>query len=216
MTSAYCDTADLYSYGLPRGGLANPGRLIASISAGADTFALDGHGLSTGDPVAFRAESGGTLPDPIVEATTYYAIAVSDDTFSVSVAVDGAAINLTTAGTYVLAIVPLPIARAIGWASTQIDDMLPAHLVPLEAPYPPTVVMTAAELAAGKLGYFTGLESRSLSAVFDAAQKRLARWAKGVPLRGVNTPTASNLAASSAGAARLDRRGWSNCDGTIP
>ena len=74
----YCVAADLYSYGLPRGALVSPGRPVESVDASADSFELDGHGFAAGDAVQFRPVGGGTLPAPLVEGTTYYALPAND------------------------------------------------------------------------------------------------------------------------------------------
>ncbi len=128
MAESYCAASDLYDFGMPRGAATNPGHLIASVSAGANTLELDQHGFAAGNPVLFRAEAGGSLPSPLVEGTTYYAIPVTESTFSVAATDGGAAIDLTTAGSRILVIAPLPVTQAIAWASRIIDDMLPAHL----------------------------------------------------------------------------------------
>jgi hypothetical protein len=68
--------------------------------------------------------------------------------------------------------------------------------------------MTTAELAASRLAAYTGAESRSITELADAARGRLARWGKGVPIRGEGAPVAANLSASSASLAPTDARGW--------
>ncbi len=211
----YCEPADLYSYGLPRGSLANPGKLAKSASADGDFLELNNHGFSLNDLVSFRAESGGSLPQPLEPLTTYYAIPLTDASFSVAAAEDGDAIDLVTDGSRILVIPKLPIAKAISWGAATIDDMLPAHAVPLTAPFPSIIVITNAELAAGKLGYFTGSSSASLTGLMDLAMKRLARWAQGVPIRGENAPSdddATNVA-TSATVPYSDPRGWNRFGG---
>lgn len=210
--AGYCARADVYAFGVPRGAIPNEGRLALSVDTVANTFALGDHSFATGDQVRFRAEMGGSLPAPIVAGAVYYAIATTDDTFQVSATVSGAAIDLTTAGAEILVIAPLPIDQAIAYGARVIDQALEAHAVPLEAPYPELVVMTNAELAAGKLGYFSGGTSKSLADMIVAAQARLDIWAKGVPVRGANTApeTRTNLAASAPASVLVcDRRGWS-------
>lgn len=206
---AYCSRGDLHAFGLPRGALPNPGRLIASVNTSADSLSLDVHGFEDDDPVTFRAEAGGSLPAPLVEGTTYYVVALTDSTFSVATSAGGSVIDLTSAGSAsrILVIAALPVEAAIDWASRIIDDLLPAHVVPLAEPYPEVVRMTCAELAAGKLLTFTGGTSASLTAMVDAATKRLERWAKGVPIRGDNAPKAAGLASSTA-LPHSDPQGW--------
>ncbi len=211
--AGYCARADVYAFGVPRGAIPHEGRLALSVDTTANTFALGDHSFATGDPVHFRAEIGGSLPAPLVAGVVYYAIATTDDTFQVSAALLGAAIDLTTAGSEILVIAPLPIDQAIAYGARVIDQALVAHGVPLEAPYPELVVMTNAELAAGKLGYFSGGTSKSLADMIVVAQKRLDDWARGVPVRGANTAPEerTNLAATmpTATAAARDCRGWS-------
>ena len=217
MIVGYCTADDLYSYGLPRGSLPNPAREIASVSSGTDTISLDGHGFSADVPVTFRADAGGTLPDPLVAGVTYYATAVNDGSFAVSATAGGSTIDLTTAGSRILVIQPLPIDAAIAWASACVDDMITAHPTPLATPYPPIVAMTTAELAIGKLLSLVGRGTDRLTAAVDAAQTRLARWGRGRPIRGANT---SGLTHTSLGATAtlpfLDTRGWHRSGGSIP
>lgn len=212
--AGYCARADVYAFGVPRGAIPNEGRLALSVDAAANTIALGDHAFATGDPVHFRAEMGGSMPAPLVAGVTYYAIATTDDTFQVSATVGGPAIDLTSAGSEILVIAPLPIDQAIAYGARVIDQALVAHGVPLTEPYPELVVMTNAELAAGKLGYFSGGTSKSLTDMIVTAQARLAEWAKGVPVRGENTAPGerTNLAATLTAPGR-DSRGWSRFGG---
>lgn len=203
----FCEIADLYAYGLPRGAAPAVGRLAGSVSVAADTVELDAHGFVDGTPVRFRAEAGGSLPSPLAEGVTYFALPTDESHFRVAATADGAAIGLSTAGARVVVVTDSPRAAAIEFATALIEDMLPAHVLPLVAPYPPVVVMTCAELAAWKLLTLAGTETRTLAGVVEAAQKRLARWARGVPIRGTNAPQAAGLAAG-AGAPATDSRGW--------
>lgn len=190
---AFCSAADLRSYGLPRGGLANRGRLVSSVSTSGNSLALDDHGFDDDDPLVLRAESGGSLPAPLLEATTYYAIRVDDFSFQLAESAGGPAIDLTTTGERIIVIAPLPIQKAIEWASEIILDQLPAHVEPT-APYPAILVQTTAELAAGKLLTYTGQGAAGLTKMIDDALERVRRWAKSIPLRGTNAPAAANLA----------------------
>ena len=215
--SAYCVDADVYELGgLPRGALPNPGRLIAEVSTGTEILTLDGHGFRAGAKLLFRPEGGGSLPAPLVAGTTYYALPLTDSTFQVAATSGGSPINLTTAGSRVVVSTPLPMAGAIEWASALIDDMLPAHAVPLTSPYPAIVVATAAELAAWRLLSFTGGASAdALSTRLANAQRVIDRWAKGLPIRGANVPPAAGLAVVAATMA-TDARGWIPADGRLP
>lgn len=211
--SSYCDESDLYDFGLARGALTNPGRLVNSVDTTADTLKLDSHGFSTDVRVSFRAEALGTLPSPLAKDTDYFAIPVTGSTFSVAATAGGAAITLTTAGSNIVVITDIPVAAAIEWASGILDDMLPAHVVPLTAPFPDIIIATCAELAAGKLLSRTGSASESLATVIDNAMKRVARWGRGVPLRGTNAPTSRTNKSASAVVPYKDTRGWGEFGG---
>jgi hypothetical protein len=216
----YCTRADLYSFGLPRGALRNPGRPADASSAADDTITIDVHGFALDDLVSFRPEGGGRLPAPLVAGIDYFAIPVTESRFSVSATQGGAAIDLTTDGARFVVIAPLKFDEAITFGAAIIDDQLPAHCVPLIAPYPPIIVMTNAELAIGKL--LNGSATASLAAMVDAATQRLARWAKGQPLRGTNTDkqTRANVAVSGNAPAQTqtslpvsDLNGWNKFGG---
>lgn len=207
----YCAVPDLYAHGVRPGDLPNPGRLIASVSSGADSLTVDDYGAAAGDLVTFRAEAGGSLPAPISEDAIYYVIPIDDARFSISAAPDGGAIDITSAGERFLAVFKVSKDAAIAWASALIDDMLPAHVVPL-ATVPPIVRMTCAELAAAKLLGLAGSGGKSLTDIADAARKRVERWAQGVPIRGTNAPAPASLA-QSASAANPDLRGWGRFGG---
>lgn len=141
-----------------------------------------------------RAEGDGSLPAPLLEATTYYAIRVDDFSFQVSASAAGPAIDLTTEGDRTIVIAPLPITKAIQWASALLMDQLPAHVVPESGPYPTIIVATTAELAIAKLLTYTGQGAAGLKQATDDALARARRWAQGVPLRGPNAPAAASLA----------------------
>lgn len=208
----YCESRDLYDYGLPRGAVANPGRLLDSVNASSNACALDVHGFDADDLIQFRAEAGGVLPTGLTEGVTYFAKPIDDNHFQVAATAGGAAIDVTDAGENTLVIAPLPIAAAIEWASRVIDDMLPAHVVPLPAPYHSLIVSTCAELAAGKLASRGGYVSKALSDIRDAAIKRLERWAKNVEIRGDNAPAPAQGAAVAT-VPYDDSRGWNRFGG---
>lgn len=212
----YCTHSDLYSVGgLQPGALANSARLAGPIDPAADTIALDQHGFALGALAMFRAVSGGSLPLPLSAGVSYAVIPITESLFSVAAAPGGSAIDLTTPGARVMVCRELPIPGAIAWASRIIDQNLPAHVVPKDGdPIHELVRMTCAELAAGHLLSATGGGSATLSTLVDAAVKRLAVWAKGVPLRGPNVPQPANLAAVTVVAYGARARDWTRFGGT--
>jgi hypothetical protein len=206
MPDVYATRTDLYKYGLPRGMLANPGRLAAEAEDSTDIFELDGHGFDTDTPLMFRAEEGGTMPAPLVEGTIYYAIRLSDSTFKVAATPGGAAINLTTDGASVIVSTALPVDEVLEFYSRFADAFLPSHMVPLEAPYPITVTALVAELAAKKLLLIAGQSSASMTEMETGARAQLERWAKGIPLRDSRATASANLAYSES--STTDPRKW--------
>jgi hypothetical protein len=191
---------------------------VSSVSAAANTLTLDGHGLVDDAEVSFRAEAGGSLPTGLSASTPYYAIVVSESVFQVAAADGGAAIDITTAGSNVIAIVPLPVDECIAWGSNMVENMCPGHVRPLadEGEYPDEVVRAcAADLAASRLLAYCGASQIDIQAKIAGAQKIIDRWAKAIPIRGANAPGSTNLAVV-ASAAVTDSRGWMPSDGTIP
>lgn len=228
----YAARGDLYAFGLPRGAVPNPGRLLADVSVSAGTLILGEHGLAEDDPFSVRASAGGTLPAPLVAGVTYYAAPTSADAWKPRATAGGSAIPITTTGTpeRVVLVVALPVENWIRWASRLIDEMLPAHVVPLvkvdaagvradesgydstTGGYPEIIVMTCAELAAGKGLGLGGASSKSLTSMVDDAKKRLDRWASGIPVRGAPAQTPANLAVAASVPYR-DPRGWNRFGG---
>jgi len=212
----YCDRSDLYAYGLPRGSTPNPGRLVAAVDTASDTLTLAEHGLSDGDTFMLRPEGVGVMASPLVANTKYFAVETSDDTWKVAATDGGAVINLTTAGERMVLVVPLQIPAAIRWASSMLDQFLPAHAVPLPGdPIPEVLRAVCAELAAGKLTRLMGRNSKTITTMVDDAGKLVARWGKGVPIRGENAPSAetrTNLARAATAPFR-DPSGWNQNGG---
>ena len=212
----YCAPADLYAYGLPRGSAPNPGRLVASVDTTTNTLTLGEHGLADGDAFTLRPEGGvsASMAAPLVAGVKYYALETTDDTWKAAAAPEGAAIDITSAGARMVLVVPLPIPSSIRWASSIIDQFLPAHAVPLEADQIPEILRaTCAELAAGKVLTIMGRSSKTVTSMVDEASKLLARWSKGVPIRGENAPETHTNLARAATAPFADVRGWNKYGG---
>lgn len=210
--SSYCTESDVYCF-VPPGMLANPGRLIASVSTTAEALTIDGHGLATDDAVTFRAESGGSLPSPLVAGTTYYAIYVDDSSFKLSLTEGGAAINITSAGSNVMLIRPVPWTRWITECSALVEQSLPAHVVPITGTVPESVKMFTACLVAERALAYAGSQSLVNQVPTERYGKLAEKWGRGVPIRGATVPTAANLAISGTA---YDPRGWSPTSGGIP
>lgn len=75
---------------------SDAGKLFTATTA--DLFTAPGHSLTNDDKVAVITVPGGTLPTGVVEATIYFVINVSGDTFNLSATLGGGAINITAAG----------------------------------------------------------------------------------------------------------------------
>jgi hypothetical protein len=194
----------------------NNGRLVTSVDTAGNTLTLGDHGLSEDDAFSLRPEGGVTasMAAPLVANTTYFAGVVSDSLFKAKATAGGSAIDLTTAGARMVLVVPLPISAVIRWASSMLDQFLPAHAVPLDGESIPEILRaTCAELAAGKLLRVSGKSSKTITAMIEDAGKLVQRWGKGVPLRGENAPTTHTNLARSASLPYNDARGWNRFGG---
>ncbi len=218
--TAYATARDLYTYGLRRGVLVNPGREVSSSIAATDVLTLDGHLFETDDQVTVRAVEGAAdavLSAPLVAGTVYYVIRLTDSTFSLAATAGGAAINITSTGSSMMVKAELPVGDLLEAYSRFVDDFIPAHLVPLESPYPVTVVRIVCELAAAKLLSLSGQSSVSMTEAEVGAKAQLERWAKGMPIRDASATASANLAITSPLSVDVpDIRGWGAAGGSIP
>ena len=206
----YCSREDVNGW-LPAGEISGWSRLAATVLASDDAFTLAGHGLETDTAVTVRAVEGGSLPSPLAEGTTYYAIRLTSSRFKLSATAGGSAINLTTDGDSVVVAREPDYDSKIEFYSRWADAFLPAHLVPLEAPIHPTVKGIVAQLAAKALLNLDGKSSELVNAAELAAKAQLERFAKGLPLRGAAATASANLAVTGSGVSAstgLDPRGW--------
>lgn len=210
MSVSYCAESDLYAFGLPRGSLTNPARLV-TVDPATDGLALDVHGFVDGDEVSLRADPGGVMPAGLTAGTVYFVRRISEAAFQLALTNGGPAVDVTSAGSRVVAYAPINIPAVIEWASRILDDaMQGSTLVPLSEPIAPIIRMTCAELAAGKL--MAGRNgSRALSEVIEAATKRAASWAKKRPL-GENAGKPAGLAVAAT-APYCDPTGWKRFGG---
>jgi hypothetical protein len=206
--SAYCSQADVYRF-VPPGILANPARIVSSAVAATNIFVLDGHGLTLDQELTFRAESGGSLPSPLVEGTTYYAIPVAYDTFKVAASAGGSAVDITTAGSNILVVASLPWTAWITECSAMLDQTLPAHLVPITSTVPEPVKLYCAALLAMRALAHVGAKTDAIQSQLDFWAKQTDKWARGVPIRGTNAPSRGNLSVRATTTA-TDPRGWTN------
>jgi len=211
--TAYATTRDLHTYGLRRGVLSNPGREVESSLASTNVLTLDGHLFATDDQVTVRAIEGGTLSAPLVAGTVYYAIHLTDSTFSLATTSGGVAIDITSNGLTMMVKAELPVAELLEAYSRFVDDFVPAHLVPMTAPYPVTVARIVCELVAAKLLSLAGQSSVSMTEAEVGAKAQLERWAKGIPIREVVSAANLSVVASYATTAG-DPRGWGS--GSLP
>jgi hypothetical protein len=157
-----------------------------------DVLTCDGHGLATDDPITFRAESGGSLPSPLVAGTTYYAIAATDSTFQVASAAAGPALNITTTGSNVLLIVQPPWTRWIEEESAIVECSCAAHIVPFAST--PAIVRRLTSLLVASRGLsFGGKSTDTLQSELDTAWKLFMAWNKGQAIRGSVEPASAQV-----------------------
>jgi hypothetical protein len=209
MGVSYATRAQVYRL-VPRGTLGEAARVVANADASLDRLELGGHGFEDSDPLQFQVDQGGVLPAPLALLTVYYAKLVdigggvkSDGLLQVSASPGGAAINLTDVGTKPYRVY-LPVDALIDVTneifSRWLDGKLPAHGVPLAAPYPAWVsdavaLRTAARLVRRKsLSQYAGLLAEE-----DTLLKDVASLVRGIPLRDDSVVTGStNLATSES------------------
>lgn len=205
--SAYCAISDVYQW-IPRGSVPNPARLLGSVSASTEVMTLNNHGLGDDDEITFRADAGGTMPGGVIAAVAYYAIPLTDSTFSIAAAPGGAPVNITSAGSNVVLVVSVPWDAWIASCSAEIEQSLPAHVVPLDAPYPAIVVTYTAGLVAERALAWAGSGAPpGFLERMTRTRDDLKAWRGGKTIRGASVPSASNLAISATVAA-ADPRGW--------
>lgn len=216
MATAYASRKDVFELGgLPRGLLGNEGRICVA-SSSSDSFELNEHGFETDDAVSVRATGSGSLPAPLAEATTYYAIRLTASSFQLSATEGGSAIDLTTDGDEMMVIEELPFDQLLEFYSRWVDGVIP-HAVPLETgddgKYPMLVRGVVAKLVAKALLNHDGKSSQLVDAAEIASKQQLERWAAGVPVRDAAITQTTNAAITASGAS--DPRGWGATD-TIP
>jgi hypothetical protein len=201
-----CTAADVYNK-LPPGSIRPVGRLVDSVSVAANTLTLADHGLADDDPVTLRADAGGAMPGGLSAGTTYYAIVVDDATFGLSAAVGGAAINITTTGTNVILVRPVPMAKWIEDASAIVEQTVLAHVHPITGTVPVVIADYAASLAAQRALIWVGGATVDIERMILQTQKLAEQWAKGRPVLGAATLTSANRT-TSVSIATADPRGW--------
>jgi hypothetical protein len=69
----------------------------------ADVLTAPGHALANDNQVRILVVPDGTLPTGLTEGTTYFVISLSGDTFSLSTTQGGGAVNITAAGSGLVA-----------------------------------------------------------------------------------------------------------------
>lgn len=215
--TAYCVQADVYRF-VPPGALQVAGRLLSSASTSAESMTLAGHGLRDDQALLFRAESGGSLPSPLVAGTTYYARVLTPDTFQVAATPGGSAINLTSSGSNVVCVAPLQWDDWIAECSAMVEQTMVAHTVPLLNPddsIPEPVRMYTAALLAMRALAHVGADTAAVQRPLEYWAKQVEKWGKGVPLRGTQVPAAANLAAKATRSG-TDPRGWIPSGGGLP
>lgn len=206
----------VYQLGIQAAALRSTGSAVTA-DASTNRLTLRGHGLVSDDLVTFEASAGGALPAPLSASTPYYAIVDSTDLFRVSATEGGSAVDLTTAGTGLVLVVPDAGARIDAALEAGADEIIAAaiaHKAPFET-VPGIVTLVNLRLAVEMLIISGGLANPTyresvaehLRLAADA-REHLKRWRSGVPITGLvdATPSVSEAGAVSWGETK---RGWS-------
>jgi hypothetical protein len=203
----------VYAQSLPQGSLGSArGRIVAKSVASTDVLELGEHGLVDGTALVLRATEGGSVSSPLVDGGTVYAIRLTDSTFKVAAskadALAGIPINLTSDGVSMVAIVPIDWDTILERYSRWVDGFLPAHAVPLKAPYPLEIVGIVCDLAAARAQWLSGVTSISMHEHELAAKAQAERFAAGLPVRDARVTTSTNTAIVGSASNTTDPRGW--------
>ena len=201
----YCTRAEVFRW-FPRGGIANPARIVSSVNTTTDTLTIDCHGLQPNEVVTFRASAGGELPEPLQPATPYYAIPVSESAFALASSPDSPPIDLITTGRNVLLISELPWDAWIEEATNELECTMPAHVVPLDYPYPAVVTRYVAGIVAEMAMTYSGVASDAIATQLDRVRAELAIWRKGACVRGPVEPKQAQVPLLWKAPARSRRR----------
>lgn len=214
----YCSRGDVTKR-LPAGAVVSVVGLVESSIATTNVITFDGHGLETDDVVSVRATEGGTLSSPFVAGTSYYAIRLSNSTFSLASSAGGAALDITTNGVGMVVTREPAFDDVIEFYSRWADSFFAAHLVPFTAGAIPALVKgIVADLSAKRILNIAGQDSAVLNTAELAAKAMLERHEKGRTVRDEDATASANSAISETMSATADPRGWHESDGagTIP
>lgn len=123
----------------------------------ANTLTIAGHELDTGTPV--RVASTGTLPQPLSEPTTYYAIAIDDNQIKLATsegnAVAGTAVDLTLAGSGTITVRAYPWGQGDGTTTFNLPNL--SRRLPMGNGGTPTATIGA------RVGALGGEEAHTLT-----------------------------------------------------
>lgn len=200
---AIATVQDLYRLA-PAGALVSRAVLVASVNVANNTFEVEGHGLDANTAVMFATDFG-SLPDPLVSSTVYYAKTVdfgggsSPSLFQVAATEDGAAINLTSSGEHVrlitsnAAMFEAVLEAKTRWFYATLKSELPAEGA---GPFPSWAVDAVATMALASIVRRRGLGNLQ-SLVEDADEVRndvIRMGANGARLRDSASAGGSNFA----------------------
>lgn len=208
-----CTHEDVFRYGLPRGAVSQPGRVLSGVNVADNYLELGSHNLQLDTPVALHAPDGGRVPAPIPEATTLFAIPVYEDRLRLALvrsdAPGYAPIVLADvgAGRVLLSVSLLPQLDAfIGfysqWAITNTPGNGPftgvdANAAPADVPDELRMLVAVRAGAA-----FLRAVGKSIPTVFEQEAQLLRDWARmqrGVSMRTDSTRTNNARGATPGG-----------------
>jgi hypothetical protein len=184
--TSYATDRDLFMCGIPSAALAHSPRQAKTVDATTNRLLVRAHGLSNDDQVL--VESTGTMPGGLSATTVYFARVVSFDLLELATTAGGAAVDISSAGTGVVSVVPQTtseqIALILEQVSREVDNVLRANAGPL-VKWPSLVTSVVARIAAHRLAAVKYKETpigEALRFEAEAAQKTLDGWRKGAPL----------------------------------
>src|SRR5581483_3188839 len=187
--TCYATLEQFYAHGLRPSALIAEPRPVSLVDPATDRMVIRNHGLASGHPASVDVR-GGVLPSPLSATVVYYALRIpaSDDLLQLSAQPGGAPIDITTAGSGVVVLLPsiAPfVEEGLAAWSSYLDDELIPHDTPLTT-WPLVVVQVVCWLTAYDLAVTKGLlnpsfkdSTQGLKDKWDLALRKIEGWKAG-------------------------------------
>lgn len=189
MATPYASLGDFYVHGLRSAALVAEPRPVSLVDFATDRLVVRSHGMPADHPFSVEVR-GGSLPAPLSATTVYYAVLVpsSDDLLQAAATPGGSPVDITTAGSGTLVVVPqiAPfVEKSLEAWSSYLDDEVIVHDTPLTT-WPLVVTQVVCWLAAYDVAVTKGLlnpnfkdSAAGIKDKWDLALKKIESWKLG-------------------------------------